>query len=55
MNIIPMNESQDASEDEERVFTKIRRRAKRIQEGNAARNGRSKIIKGLTLNILMIV
>lgn len=36
MNIIPMNESQDSSEDEERVFTKIRRGAKRIQEGNAA-------------------
>ena len=32
-----MTESHDLSEDEEKVFTKIRRRAKRIQEGNAAR------------------
>lgn len=33
MNVIPMNESQDSSEDEERVITKLRKGAKRIQEG----------------------
>lgn len=37
MNVIPMNESQDTSEDEERVITKLRKGAKRIQEGNVTR------------------
>ena len=36
MNVLPMNESQDTSEDEERVI-KLRKGAKRIQEGNVAR------------------
>ena len=37
MNVLPMNESQDTSEDEERGITKLRKGAKRIQEGNVAR------------------
>ena len=37
MNVIPMNESQDTSEDEERVITKLRKGAKRIQEVNVTR------------------
>ena len=34
MNIIPMNESDDSSEDEEQVVTKIPRIDKRVQKGN---------------------
>ena len=37
MNLIPMTESQETSEDGERVTNKLRKGAKRIQEGNVTR------------------
>ena len=37
MNVLPMNELQETSEDEENVITKSRNGAKKIQEGNVTR------------------
>ena len=37
MNVLPMNELQETSEDEENVITTSRNGGKRIQEGNVTR------------------
>ena len=37
MNVLPINELQETSEDEENVITKSRNGAKKIQEGNVTR------------------